>query len=353
MTAATNTPARRVDITRPPATFGDLRQMLEQSSGAMAQVLPRHLTPERMMKLVLIAANRTPKLMDCKGTTIIESVMRAAELGLDCSGTLGEAYLVPYRDTCTLIVGYKGLAKLARQSGDVKRIEVEIVYDNDTFEYRKGANFVLNFTPNLAGDRGMMIGAYALVEFKDGGIQSDYMSLAEIDQIRKASQGANHGPWNDHFPEMSRKTVFRRLAKWLPLSSEKYDKALAIDNDNYDFGTTHVQDMKRGAAALNAAIEQTSAPVDDPADDPPTAKGDRLHGTSDDSEQADQPTTDEPQTWLDAVNVLMSNADVDSDTAEQVIADAVHKKWKKDVSELTAKQTETLIKAVADGDITA
>lgn len=237
----------------PVGSASNLAKMLESRKASLAAVLPRHLTPERLVKLMLTAVNRQPEILQCTQASVMESVMRSAELGLDCSGTLGEAYIVPFNNKVTidgkdywqkqaiLIPGYRGLAKLARQSGEISRIEAEVVYANDKFTFRKGLNAVLDFEPFLGDERGNPIGAYALTQFKDGGVQMEFMTVSDIEKVRQTSKagsdkrtGAPIGVWKKHWSEMARKTVFRRLSKWLPLSSEKFADAIEADNRAFD-----------------------------------------------------------------------------------------------------------------------
>ncbi|MEM6260471.1 MAG: recombinase RecT [Planctomycetota bacterium] len=328
-----NTPARRVNYDQKPGSVATLKTMLEGVEQTMANVLPRHLTAERMVKLVLVAANRTPKLLQCRGMTIIESVMRASELGLDCSGTLGEAYLVPYKDTCQLIPGYRGLAKLARQSGEVKRIEAEVVYEADHFKYRKGAEFVLEFEPSLVADRGEVIGAYALVEFKDGGIQADFLTASDIERVRQMSMGRNAGPWKDHWDEMAKKTVFRRLAKWLPLSSEKFDQAVVLGDAEY-----------RLADNTPGLPSQT-----------PTGTADDLNAILDDQPDADSPTDNtDPPAALDWQAIVAAHAKrnecAHDDSSDQLVG-YVSDVLRKDIADLTDAEQAELAQKVAKGEL--
>ena len=65
------------------------------------------------------------------------------------------------------------------------------------------------------------------------------MTKGEIEAIRDNSQGwrafkagyTKQSPWQDAPGEMWKKTTFRRLSKWLPLSPEEKD---AIENDDDD-----------------------------------------------------------------------------------------------------------------------
>lgn len=218
----------------PVGKIATMKQLLEANASNLAQVLPRHVTPERLVKTMLVAANRNPKILACTQASVIETINRAGELGLDLSGTLGEAYPVPFKNRLTLIIGYRGLAKLARQSGTVKRIEAEPVYERDVFRYSKGSNPVLEYVPHLKGERGKLVGFYALAEFPDGFWQADYMSVEEVEHTRQKAQSSDSPAWTDpqSYIEMGRKTVFRRLAKYLPLEGEKWEQALQVDNED-------------------------------------------------------------------------------------------------------------------------
>jgi len=236
----------------PVGDAGTLKALLEQMKGSISQALPKHVTPDRIIKTMLVAANRTPDLLSCTQASIIETISRAAELGLDLSGTLGEAYPVPFNNRvgdnwikqCQLIIGYRGLAKLARQSGDVSYIEAEVVCENDQFDFEKGMNAKCSWKPPLKGERGEPIGAYSLVKLKDGGVQFDFMTTDDIDKIRRRSKSGSDrngnaiGAWKSDWSAMAKKTVFRRLAKWLPLSAEKSELLMqAMEQDSMDYGS--------------------------------------------------------------------------------------------------------------------
>lgn len=278
----------RYSPNRPIGSNGNVAALFESMRGAMEKVLPRHVTSERMLKTLMLAVNKQPALLDCTQQSLYESLMRAGELGLEVSGTLGDAYLVPFNNSiklpngkfikvrqATLIPGYRGLAKLARQSGTIKRIEAEAIHENDFFEYEKGENFKCRFVPAWKEDRGKVLAVYSLVEFKDGGIQADLMSAGDVEKVRQNANSTDSPAWTKHWTEMAKKTVFRRLCKWLELSGEKYEKLVkAIELDNEDYPSI-------GAAmdALPAAVSKVEALADRLA--PPDEQ--------DEDDQADEP----------------------------------------------------------------
>lgn len=202
-----------------------LRSLFDKARPAIADVLPRHLTPDRLIRVTLAAVSRTPLLLQCTPQSILQGVMVASQLGLEPTGVLGSAYLVPYKNNKTgnyeaqLIPGYRGLIDLARRSGQIVSIESHVVYENDKFTYKQGLAPTLDHEPTM-GEPGKMIAVYAVAHLTGGGSQFEVMTKAEVDKIRSRSRAGQSGPWVSDYDEMARKTVIRRLAKYLPVSVE-------------------------------------------------------------------------------------------------------------------------------------
>lgn len=231
----------------PAPKFSDLKpkeqiaHLLKVKQGEIAKMLPKHLNAERLMKVAQIAATTTPALAKCDVPSLVGAIGQCAQMGLEPNTVLGHAYLVPFNvkrkdadgnerwvNSVQVIIGYKGLIDLARRSGQIVSIAAHEVCENDTFELVYGLDEKLNHTPGM-GERGEVVGFYAIAKLKDGGHAFEFMSLRQVDEIMRASQSkGKYGPWKDHFTEMGRKTVIRRLAKYLPLSIE-FQTAAALD----------------------------------------------------------------------------------------------------------------------------
>jgi recombination protein RecT len=217
-----------------------LASLMEGMKQSMADVLPRHITPERVMKMALVAASRQPKLFECTKESICKAVITASELGLDCSGTLGSGYLVPFYNNniraseAQFIPGYRGLIDLARRSGQIKRIEAHVVFKQDEFDVSFGLDPKLDHKPYIGADRkesqADIRAVYAVAELSDGSKQCEVMTASQVEAIRRRSKAANNGPWVTDYAEMARKTVVKRLCKYLPLSPE-LEKAIQLDNE--------------------------------------------------------------------------------------------------------------------------
>lgn len=214
----------------------NLKELFEKSKGAIAAVLPKHVTADRLMKIALSLTSKDGNLLACNQMSVLRCVVGAASVGLEVGGLLGEAYLVPFKGECTLIIGYKGLIKLARQSGEIKSIRARVVYKADEFQVEYGLRETITHKPNLESSDLKdedIIAVYAVAEFKEGEPQFEVMTRAQVDKIRGRSASANSGPWVTDYAEMAKKTVIRRLSKVMPLSPEKaqaYTQAIAHEN---------------------------------------------------------------------------------------------------------------------------
>lgn len=239
----------------------DFRSGLEQMKSQLALALPKHITPDRLMRVVLTTVQKTPQILDCTQVSVWGAILQAAQLGLEPDGILGEAYLIPYKDTCQLIPGYKGLIKLARQSGQISTVYAKVVREKDSFRYAYGIKDVLKHVPVLTDEPGPVTHAYAVARLKDGAVQFEVMSVKEIEAIRARSKASKSGPWVTDFEEMAKKTVLRRLCKMLPASVE-LARAVVLDeqvdaNLPQEFQTA----LDVNGAAQDDAPEQGSPPA--------------------------------------------------------------------------------------------
>jgi phage RecT family recombinase len=167
------------DLVKADPRVGTVRQLLDQIKPQMALALPRHITADRMARVVMSQIQLNPKLLDCDKTSLLSSVMTAAQLGLEPDGVLGHGYLVPFAGKCQFIPGYRGYIKLARQSGEVSDLYAMDVRKNDDFKVTDGLNRNLEHV-RAEGDRGPVIGFYAVAKYVNGGFDFKYMPVEEV-----------------------------------------------------------------------------------------------------------------------------------------------------------------------------
>lgn len=225
--------------------------------GEIAKVLPRHMSPERMARVAINALTRTPKLADCTQESFFRCLMDLSQWGLEPNGR--DAHLIPYGKECTLILDYKGLVTLAYRSGKVKLIHADVIREGDLFAYDLGE--LNEHTPwawrvdgNKPTESGKIIGAYCLVKMSGGVTKCEVMTVDEIEGIRQRSRAGTSGPWVTDFSEMAKKSAFRRVSKWLPLSAELKEAVMGDDDRVIDAVVVDRTRVKR-AASLNLQVQ--------------------------------------------------------------------------------------------------
>jgi recombination protein RecT len=225
----------------PAGRLQTLKTLFEKSKGSIAAVLPKHLTPERLIKIATSAASRTPLLLECTPESVLLAVVQAGTLGLEPNTPLHQCALVPLKNGKTgkmeavLWIEYRGLCQLAYQSGEVLDIYAHTVCENDEFDFDLGTKKRIFHRYDIRKPRGAGIAYYAVVKFKSGGEDFDVMSRDEVEKIRSGSMGKDSDAWVKNFDAMGEKTVIRRVLKTAPMSQDKAQplaRALDVENRN-------------------------------------------------------------------------------------------------------------------------
>jgi recombination protein RecT len=252
---------------RQPGVVGDVQRMEKQ----FALALPEHVSPEKFVRVVMTAINTNPDLQKADRQSVLAAAMKCAQDGLLPDGR--EAALVTYGNKAQYLPMIAGVLAKVRRSGELRTINAHIVYANDTFTYRLGDDEMIEHTPRLDGPRGKPIAGYAIAKTKDGGVYREVMSIEQINQVRNVSRAKNNGPWVAWWDEMARKTVLRRLAKRLPMSTDLV-QLFGRDDDHYDLTR-----QAAGAAQLRRLHADFEEPTEEPeaidaevSDAPPEAE---------------------------------------------------------------------------------
>jgi phage RecT family recombinase len=209
---------------------------------------------ERVKKEVSFAIqsiNKSAQLQKCSGESVLQAVLNIANVGLTLNPAAKEAYLIPRWNSLTasneacLDPSYIGLVKLLTDTGSVTSMVCQLVYTGDTFEIDLANNTspVIHKPELSSSKRGEMKGVYALATLSDGTRQVEWMDKDEVEQIRGRSETykafvagkIKSCTWASDFGEMSRKTVIKRIYKYLPRSEKAavLDKAVELDNLDY------------------------------------------------------------------------------------------------------------------------
>jgi recombination protein RecT len=209
-----------------PSTIKDYIKAMESE---IKKALPKVITPERFTRIALSAISQTPQLQNCTPQSFLAALMNCAQLGLEPNTPLGQAYLIPFKNTkkgvveCQFQLGYKGLIDIAYRSGELASIEARVVYANDDFEVQLGLDSALKHSPKMDGNRGEAIAVYGIFKLANGGYYFDVMSIDDVKaHAQKYSQAYKSGfsPWNTNFEEMAKKTIIKKVLKYAPLRTD-------------------------------------------------------------------------------------------------------------------------------------
>lgn len=192
----------------------------DQFKKQLALAIPKHLNADRLARIAATELRKTPALLNTTEASFMGAVMQSAQLGLEPGSALGQAYLVPYGKECQLILGYRGMIDLARRSGQVLSLNAYAVREGDDFNYQLGLHPDIHHipSPEAGRDKQPITFVYAVATLRGGGYQFEVMSRAEVEAVKAKAKSKNI--WNNYFEEMAKKTVIRRLFKYLPVSIE-------------------------------------------------------------------------------------------------------------------------------------
>lgn len=211
-------------------------------------------------------------LQKCDANTVLEAVYNISQTGLTLNPVLKYAYLIPRKGKCILEPGYQGLIKLATDTDNISSINVQLVYQGDECEIDLASDQkIIKHIPYVATgkDPGDVIYGYSIATLQDGSKHPEVMSLKQILDIREYSESykayvakQKKGEWASSVwvsdpHEMYRKTIVKRHFKYLPKSDNRQlERAIELDNQDYDFPATYEQGNMIEGLLMSAAIPE-------------------------------------------------------------------------------------------------
>lgn len=277
--------------------------ILEGRMSSFTEALPPSIPSERFVRIIKMAINKTPELMDCTPASVVAACEKAAADGLVLDGR--EAALVVYNTKKKWKEGnqwkevwvkeaqylpmYQGLLKRIRNTGQVSTIAAHIVYERETqeddprtgrprFLYVAGDDEHIEHSPIVFGERGPPVGVYSVIKHRDGGVSRCVMDIEDVKRIARlqsknvdSESGSLKGIWKQHFEEMAKKTCLRRHVKLLAMDSD-INRLFAEGDDPSpeDFDQRDDEERARDEGktrgpkrASNAAARLAGPPADD------------------------------------------------------------------------------------------
>jgi len=266
--------------TRPANPVASFNAFMQKHKSQLELALPKHLNADRMVRLSLTAFSQNPALQRCDPKTIFGSIIVASQLGLEI-GVNGQGYLVPYKDKCTFVPGWKGLVDLANRGGRCT-VWTGAVYEGDEFDYMLGDSPYCKHKPCGEFEESKLTHVYAIGRVKDS-----EMPVIEVWPIKKVhahfkktvvpALQSNHYS-KKHLEAYAKKVALLQVLKYMPQSIEmsnavdvsyaaEQGKGITIDGDfvsvdNSPQDLQQEQDVQNSTQnEVNHYQEQTSQEV--------------------------------------------------------------------------------------------
>lgn len=222
---------------QPTTKTQELMVLLKKAERSIIEILPAYLTPEKMLRLGILATRKTPALLDCTLDSIVDAVISASQLGLEIGR---EAHFIPFKGKCVMIPDFRGVVNNAVRAGVVRYADARAVHKGDLFKVILGSDEPrIVHEPNLDGERndGTLTHVYGVARLPDGSPKFDWMSREEVEKVRNTSRSKDEplGPWMQWYGEQAKKTVIKRLFKLVPTTvdtPESRRMIATIEHDN-------------------------------------------------------------------------------------------------------------------------
>lgn len=182
-------------------------------------------------------------LQKCDPASIRNAVANIALTGATLNPVLAQAYLVPRENKCCLDFSYRGLLKIAMDSGSVRSIQASVVYDFDIFDYQEGTETFIHFKRNLSPPEEFsadptkafwkhLLCVFSIATLHDGSKDHLILPAWKIEKVRNTSKAkSDRAPWGQWPEEQARKTIIKYHYKTLP-QSEQMGHAVAVLNEH-------------------------------------------------------------------------------------------------------------------------
>jgi len=212
-------------------SLAEVENKLRRTQNNWKHYLPNNDDPDKVVALIMRMLKSQPDLMRaCEHGTFWRALSQLMTLDLSVDGAMGEAYLMMYGVEVKLVIGYKGLIKLAQRSGEVKSLFAACVYETDSFSVSYGMQqeVVHKLDDSSERSNGELTHVYAICTLTNGTIVPLVMDKAAIENHRMSfSKGSDRSssPWVTSPERMWMKTVIRKMLSsgMIPLSAEVKD----------------------------------------------------------------------------------------------------------------------------------
>ena len=234
------------------------------------EALPSGFNRTRFVQEALSVINSNPDLAKANKNQLMLGLLRGAYLGMSFQSK--ECYLITYGSSVNFQTDYKGEIKFTKRysTRPIQDIYAKVVREGDVFEEKiVDGQATITFVPKPF-NTGEILGCFAVVLYRDGGLQYETMSVEDVQSVRaNYSKARDSKAWKNSFDEMCKKTVLRRLCKHIDCDFESIEAQKAWEESSVaEFPTVEREKSDEVVDVFSAAetpdvIDSTATEVTD------------------------------------------------------------------------------------------
>lgn len=222
--------------------------------------------------IINVYTNST-KLQKCTPVSYGAACIRAATFNLPIDPALGQAAIIPYGNTATFQIMYKGLTQLCIRTGKYKTIHCSEIYTDELLSHNPITGVVnfkdpANYKMRYEKKDGNVVGHYAYFKLLSGFEKSDYMTHSEAMAHGKKYSAAykydlkqkkKDSIWSTDPTVMCNKTVLIRLLSKYGVMSIEMQDALIGERQGFDESQKQAEETiekETGSEPVEAEFEK-------------------------------------------------------------------------------------------------
>lgn len=225
----------------------EIQNMIGTMEPIFQRSLPDHMTAMKFAQHAKIAVAKDAKLQEAERASIYSAIQEAAQDGLFLDGreaailvfnvNVGSEQTPRWIKRAKYMPMVQGILKKVRNSGELATLASQVVHEKDKFRFWvDDTGEHIQHEPVAFGDRGPMVGVYAMARLRDGSNYAELLSKEQVEKVKAKSKAQKSLMWTDFMEEGWRKSAIRRLSKRLPMSSDVV-MVIQRDDDLYDLET--------------------------------------------------------------------------------------------------------------------
>lgn len=211
----------------------------------------------RLGSIITNIVQKNPLIAQAQPLTLFGGVMLAESAGLNYLSN--DYYLVRYGTRAQLIISYMGLYRLITGKGNVNlKMLVIVPIPRGIKKYKTARGFVRRYIKNrqladdsieynLANTEGYLGYAETIEGFQiapcwmtteqlqkyaikySTSLKNEFKNNNKWDDNYKSSKKDAFSPWINNFDIMAKKTILKKMLKWLPATSENFTRLINAD----------------------------------------------------------------------------------------------------------------------------